>query len=391
MVEPFYAMKCNPDPVIVRLLATLGCGFDCATMGEIDLVLNGLGKELSFSPRGLTHDKLVYANPAKFQNHLEFATSSGVRKTVFDGEDELYKLAKVNDSLPEGQKLELLLRITTNDEKSVCSFSNKFGCPVSQGPELLEVAKKLGLDVVGVSFHVGSGCGDPAAYSIAFDHASRLFQAADQLGMKKMTLVDIGGGFPGDNEGTYRAGMPTFLDIAATVRKAIADFRVKFTADRQLRFIAEPGRYFVSRSTTIATKIYGRKGGMGKTQALYIDDGVYGSFNNVVYDHYHPVPIKLTSALESHDDEESNAQMPTAVFGPTCDGLDQICKQQETMLERAEIGDWLIFKNMGAYTHTASFVFNGYTHIPKKVHCISTVGYDEDSSMSADEDANTRQ
>lgn len=62
MVEPFYAVKCNPDPVIVRLLAALGCGFDCATKGEIDLVLNGLGEDLSFSALGLT-DKIVYANP----------------------------------------------------------------------------------------------------------------------------------------------------------------------------------------------------------------------------------------------------------------------------------------------------------------------------------------
>ena len=66
MVEPFYAMKCNPDPVIVRLLATLGCGFDCATMGEIDLVLNGLGSELSFGPNALAGPMMVYANPAKF-------------------------------------------------------------------------------------------------------------------------------------------------------------------------------------------------------------------------------------------------------------------------------------------------------------------------------------
>jgi hypothetical protein len=66
MVEPFYAMKCNPDPVIIKLLATLGCGFDCATMGEIDLVLHGLGSELSFGVQGLAHDKMVYANPAKF-------------------------------------------------------------------------------------------------------------------------------------------------------------------------------------------------------------------------------------------------------------------------------------------------------------------------------------
>lgn len=68
--------------------------------------------------------------------------------------------------------------------------------------------------MIGVSFHVGSGCGDPKAYSTAFAHAAKIFEAADTLGMKKMTMVDIGGGFPGDNLGTYREGMPTFLDIA---------------------------------------------------------------------------------------------------------------------------------------------------------------------------------
>lgn len=187
-----------------------------------------------------------------------------------------------------------------------------------------------------------------------------------------MTLIDIGGGFPGDNEGSYRTDAPTFIDIAATVRKAIDGFTKQVNADgsRQLRFIAEPGRYFVSRSTTIATKIYGRKGGRGNNQALYIDDGVYGSFNNVVYDHFNPVPISLKESVG--DDGVSAESIPTAVFGPTCDGLDQICSQTDTQLQRAEIGDWLIFENMGAYTHTASFVFNGYTHIPKKIHCINT-------------------
>jgi len=105
MVEPFYAMKYNPDPVIVRLLASLGCGFDCATMGEINLVLNDLGSDLSFKPKGLQVENLIYANPSKFQSHLEFATQNGVRMVTFDGEDELYKLAKVNEELPKGKKL----------------------------------------------------------------------------------------------------------------------------------------------------------------------------------------------------------------------------------------------------------------------------------------------
>lgn len=128
---------------------------------------------------------------------------------MFDGEDELYKLAKVNDLMPEGQKFELLLRISTDDAKSVAPMSHKFGCPVSEGPELLEIAKNLGLNVVGISFHVGSRCGDQTAYSTAFEHTSRLFKVADELGMQRMTMIDIGGGFPGASD-RARVGYPTF-------------------------------------------------------------------------------------------------------------------------------------------------------------------------------------
>ena len=157
-------------------------------------------------------------------SHLEFAGKNGVLRTVFDGEDELYKLAKVNDTLPEGKKFELLLRITTDDKMSVCSFSHKFGCPASEAPELLKVAKELNLNVVGVSFHVGSGCGDENAYNKAFNDAYKVFSAAEELCMPKMSMVDIGGGFPGDNKGSYREDAPTFPKIAMTVSSAISDF-----------------------------------------------------------------------------------------------------------------------------------------------------------------------
>lgn len=118
----------------------------------------------------------------------------------------------------------MLLRITTDDSQSVCSFSNKFGCPAQQAPALLEVAKELNLDVIGVSFHVGSGCGDEGAYSKAFDDAAFIFKTADDLGMPKMSMVDIGGGFPGDNIGSYREDAPTFPKIAKAVRSAVCNF-----------------------------------------------------------------------------------------------------------------------------------------------------------------------
>lgn len=267
--------------------------------------------------------------------------------------------------------MELLLRLTTDDKSSVCRFSKKFGCPVAEAPNLLRIAKDLGLNIAGVSFHVGSGCGDPAAYTTAIEHARIVFEEGARLGFTGMHIVDIGGGFPGDSMNLL-GNLPTFPELAAAIRDAIVDFKASFDhLPENMRFIAEPGRFFVSASTTIATKVYSRKGGHNNFQALYVDDGVYGSFNNVIYDHAIPVPLRLASVMEKEKNGDVAVKedvIPTAVFGPTCDGIDQMCALETTVLPRCEVNDWLIWECQGAYTHTASFVFNGYTHIPKKTY-----------------------
>jgi len=180
-----------------------------------------------------------------------------------------------------------------------------------------------------------------------------------------------------------RACLPS-KNLAAAIRKGIeSEFTGLSGVPQKIRFIAEPGRYFVSASTTICTKIYSRKGGNNNYQALYVDDGVYGSFNNVVYDHATPIPLKLSNVVAVDKKRCSSPSsckstfevvveeepIPTAVFGPTCDGLDQMCSLESTLLARCQVGEWLIWQNQGAYTHTASFVFNGYTHVPTKAYC----------------------
>lgn len=450
MVDPLYAVKCLPDKVVLKVLAALGCGFDCATQGEIQMVLEegifdakiasatsiggastgaastagagGVAAEPSAALNNsellsLAGSRIVYSQPAKMKNHIEYAIEHNVRLTVFDGEDELQKLA----SLKGHEHLHLLLRIETDDKHSVCRFSNKFGTCLEEVPHLLETAQYLGMHVAGVSFHVGSGCGDANAYVTALTHARWVFDVADKLGLPPMHVVDIGGGFPGDCGGYGGPGMPTFQDLAASIRAGIAIFADGFTRPLQtVRFIAEPGRYFVSACTTVVTKVYARRGGKNRYQALYVDDGVYGSFNNIVYDHATPVPLKLASVLRNeaerrqigigkypaatatsasasaavggasrkqqssivvkepgHEEEqlpmqhyEGDERIPTAVFGPTCDGLDQMCSLDDTALPRCEEGDWLVWENMGAYTHTASFDFNGYTHVPQRTYCL---------------------
>jgi len=378
MVEPFYAVKCNPSKDIVKVLGSLGCNFDCATEGEIKLVTEELGFDAS---------RVVYANPAKMRSMLSYAHKQGVYMTVFDGEDELHKIASLPND--QGKHFELLLRITTDDKSSVCQFSKKFGCPPKQAPHLLRVAHSLGLTVVGVSFHVGSGCGDAEAYATALNDAAGLFKfTKEELpNAVDMHLVDIGGGFPGDAAGHHTCdGMPSFQQLASTIRRSIDEFRVAVgDVHNRLRFIAEPGRYFVSACTTVATKIMGRKGGSGASQALYVDDGVYGTFNNVVYDHYHPQPVKVQLSdnyvsdnvfrcVSSEEASETSQEcVPTAIFGPTCDGLDQLTTPDECSLTRCYEGEWLMFHDMGAYTHTASFIFNGYTHFPNAINITTTM------------------
>ena len=206
-VKPFYAVKCNPDPCVLRLVSALGGNFDCATQGEIDLVLNGLG-DFCVAP-----NQIVYANPQKMDKHLEFALNSRVGLTVIDGEDELFKMAKLGCP----GKMSVLIRIATDDKDSVCRFSKKFGCFPKDAPRLLEIAKSLGIDVKGVSFHVGSGCGDAQAYVTALKDTRAIFDAAQALDMPALKIVDLGGGFPGSDDYSISRGLPTFKELANAI------------------------------------------------------------------------------------------------------------------------------------------------------------------------------
>lgn len=371
MVKPFYAVKCNPDLEILRVLSSLGCGFDCASQKEMDIVLNQLGEDCNFSPEKAS-SSIIYAHPAKMEHMLQYAIDRNVGMTVFDGEDELYKIANMKGY----QNIKVLLRLATDDKSSMCRFSNKFGCRIGEAESLLRVAKTLDINVVGCSFHVGSGCGDAQAYTTALDHCREVFQMALHLGMNPFSVVDIGGGFPGEVGRYGGPGMPTFEELASAIRTGIHRFCDGGWTSRSMddiQFIAEPGRYFVSSSTTIASRIHARKGGSSiKHQALYVDNGVYGSFNNIVYDHATPVPLKMSRSSDQHLNIEeviAGDVVPTAVFGPTCDGLDELCNISSTLLPRCNIGDWLVFENCGAYTHTASFNFNGFDHLPPRLYC----------------------
>ena len=324
-VVPHYAVKCNPDKKVLELLAGLGTGFDCASKAEISAVL-GLG---------VKPDCIIYANPCKAAGHIKYAAKVGVQAVTFDNAEELYKLAKFN---PTAQ---LYLRILTDDSGALCQLGLKYGAPMTSTVALLTLAKQLNLNVVGVSFHVGSGSNDPYAFHDAILRSRTVVDEAQALGFTMHTL-DIGGGFGHDN-----------FDAFARVIGPALDHHF----DRSIRVIAEPGRYFVANAFTLATQIIARRA-LDDGVMYYLNDGVYGSFNCIMFDHQHPVPRVLYTNNKVCYGVPARDLITCSVWGPTCDSLD--CIAPETQLPRLEVGDWLYFDEMGAYTKCAASTFNGF-------------------------------
>ncbi|PIO24124.1 hypothetical protein AB205_0124140, partial [Aquarana catesbeiana] len=179
-VTPFYAVKCNDSKAVVKTIAILGAGFDCASKAEIQLVQN----------IGVQPERIIYANPCKQISEIKYAASCGVGKMTFDSEGELMKVAKNHPNA------KLVLRIVTDDSKAECPLSMKFGATLKTSRLLLERAKELNIDVIGVSFHVGSGSRDPQTFVQAISDARCVFDMGAELGFN-IHLLDIGGGFPG--------------------------------------------------------------------------------------------------------------------------------------------------------------------------------------------------
>ncbi|XP_078362453.1 ornithine decarboxylase-like [Oculina patagonica] len=355
-VEPFYAMKCNTDPVILKMLTGLGIGFDCASKTEMQTMLG----------MGVSPAKIVYANPCKQASHIRFSAKHGISLMTFDNEMELHKIKELYPSA------RLLLRIRTDDSKSLCQLGIKYGAPLKQCRHLLKVAHDLKLNVIGVSFHVGSGCYDASAFGTAVSAARSVFDLGAQIGYN-FTMLDIGGGFPGAPDAAI-----TFEEVCAILNPLLEEH---FPVSSGVRIIAEPGRYYSASAFTLVVNVVARrtvKGSQLKQNdksaeaagckdsdelgyMYYVNDGVYGSFNCLVFDH-------ATVNPEVCGTDKKAEKFPSSIWGPTCDSLD--CITKNVLLPKVDVGEWLYFRNMGAYTCSAASTFNGFNK-PLKYYTIA--------------------
>jgi len=330
-VIPYYAMKCNPCQIIVELLNKLGCCFDCASQQEILKAIN----------IGVDPKNIIFANPCKPVDFIKFSRSNDVDLLVVDSYNELFKIKLYH---PEAN---ILIRIQTDDSKSKCKFNCKFGVELDNVKEILEMGKILNLNIIGVSFHVGSNCEDAQVYWTALSDCKKVFDIASEIDIH-MCLIDIGGGYPGTDDATV-----SFELMSEVINKGIDEL---FKDNPNIKFIAEPGRYFVASSHTIICSIINKKEKINKESGeklitYYISDGVYKSFSNIIFDYAKPIFMPFN--------ERNEKTYQSILYGESCDSLDIIAK--ECQLPSLAIGESIVVQNMGAYTTASSTEFNGFS------------------------------
>ncbi len=342
-VRPFYAVKCNPDRDLLRVMAKHGAGFDCASEREINEVAAVLGQTNKLTTLS---EHVVYANPCKSLRDVSAAHNLGSPNTVVDSYEEVEKLSKI------GWKGGALVRLLVEDGGSAMPFSSKFGLTASAVGGLARYAKTFGIPLKGVSFHVGSGCKDSNQYKQAVKTSLTALQDLKANGHEADT-IDIGGGFVPDSL--------KFEQNARAIRSALGPILV----NNSLKVIAEPGRYFATDAFDLFVQVIGKKpslSGKADEWRYTIDESLYGQFSCIPFDQQKPVWVRVPQEF-SKTDSKPRKRVKGTLFGRTCDSLDMIAKSQD--MEDLEVGDWLWFPNMGAYTSVTASEFNGFPKPPQ--------------------------
>lgn len=331
----YYAVKCFSDVEVIKALDEFIDGYDVASVAEVRKLHN----------LGVKSSRLIFSNPVKSEQALDTAQRLGIKKFAYQSHNELVKIKK------HIKKPQVYLRIKVPDGTSALSFSNKFGCNTNQALDLLLQARDLGLNPIGVTFHVGSQAEVTDVWDRAVKEAAKIIKAAKKHGLN-ISLLNIGGGYPV----RYRSKDPTIEETLSVVKDAL----IKNIPLHSTTIIAEPGRYMVADSSVIITSIIGVEERQGKTW-LYLDVGTFQAFVEIFEFGYFPYPVYSFDHLHKMPVKKIKKYVLT---GPSCDSYDTMATEVTLPADLA-IGNKLLIDKTGAYTVVYGSNFNGF-HVPTR-------------------------
>src|SRR6201994_1967415 len=325
----FYAVKANPAPEVLSLLATLGSCFDTASVAEIEMVLAA----------GATADRISFGNTIKKERDIARAYALGVRLFAVDCKAEVEKVARAAPGT------RVFCRILSDCVGAEWPLSRKFGCEPGMAVDVLEHALKLGFEADGVSFHVGSQQRNQHAWDRALASAAGVFKECGERGIN-LAMVNLGGGFPTK----YLKNVPSVKTYGSAIFKALR----KHFGNRIPETIIEPGRGMVGNAGLIEAEfaLVSKKSEEDDVRWVYLDIGKFGGLAETM-DESIRYPIRTP--------RDGDVMSACVLAGPTCDSADVLYEKEPYPLPVSlEIGDRLLIEGTGAYTSTYSSVaFNG--------------------------------
>jgi ornithine decarboxylase len=326
----FYAVKANPAPELLSLLASLGSCFDTASVAEIEMVLAA----------GATAERISFGNTIKKERDIARAYALGVRLFAVDCKAEVEKIGRA----APGAKV--FCRFLFGCAGAEWPLSRKFGCDPEMAVDVLDHAQRLGLEPCGVSFHVGSQQRRTAAWDEALKSAAAIFRACADRGMN-LTMVNLGGGFPTK----YLREVPAVQAYGRSIFRALR----KHFGNRIPETIIEPGRGMVGNAGVIEAEVVlvSKKSEQDQNRWVYLDIGKFGGLAETM-DESIRYPIRTP--------RDCSEVGPCVLAGPTCDSADVLYEKKPYDLPISlEIGDRVLIEGTGAYTATyAAVAFNGF-------------------------------
>jgi ornithine decarboxylase len=326
----FYAVKANPAPEILKLLAGLGCCFDVASMSEIEAVLAA----------GVTPERISYGNTVKKEREIAAAFRLGVSLFAVDCEAEVEKIAR---AAPASR---VICRIHCDGSGAEWPLSRKFGCEPAYAADILEFAHKQGLVPHGVSFHVGSQQHNIEAWDRALASTAAVFRACAERGIA-LSVVNLGGGFPA----RYVRKTPKLESYGKAIFRSLR----KHFGNAVPETIVEPGRGLVGNAGMIEAEVVliAKRSPEDEVRWVYLDIGKFHGLAETI-DESIRYPIRTAK------DRDDTA--PCIIAGPTCDSVDVLYEKTPYPLPVSlAIGDKVLIEAAGAYTATYSSVgFNGF-------------------------------
>lgn len=323
--DVMYAVKCNDNPYILGSLAEGGVThWDVASIAEVR------------TARDLFPDShLYFMHPVKHPAAISEAYfDHGVRVFALDHMEELDKIMSATEN---ARDLTLMVRVAMGSSAALVDLSGKFGqSPRFAAPILRACRKKAAR--VGLTFHVGSQCISPQAYSRALEAVAKTVE----LAKTPVDAIDVGGGFPA----RYRGDEPPFAEFAAEIGATFD----RLTTLHGAQLLCEPGRALVAAGMSVLTRVELRRG-----DRLYLNDGVYGGLSELKL--LGPVFPMRVHRLDGEGPVGEEAIFK--FYGPTCDSIDTM-PGPFWLPADVRTGDWVEVGMMGAYSNSLRTRFNGF-------------------------------